>query len=288
MSEGPGSAKVAAMTRRGLALFLPLLAGGCSIWALVNHDPDGLPCADTAPFCLDGYTCVKQSDGVRICRKAAVGEEGASCTDDEECKEGLVCRDFYEIGCEKDDGRDPNCLRAPKEGRRCRRECIPAQPADQQCPPGQRCFEGAPNDTTTGWCQVGTCELSSECGTNPANNLDNLCITPVNPPGPSGLCALGCDPLRCNPVSGCAGCIDGLRGCQPAGPLGPGVPFACLPDGDVPYGSPCAGLDCLPGSFCLSTGAGAYCAQLCRYPNGAPACEVGRCNQIDGNVGYCG
>lgn len=273
-------------------LALPLLAlSGCTIWALVNSDPDGLPCADEEPACLAGYACVEQDDGQRLCRKVAVGEEGADCVADSECKEGLVCRDFYETACEPNDP-DVNCQLGLGQGRKCRSVCDPNQAPAGQCPGGQRCFVPSnPEDTVTGWCQKGTCELNSHCGTNPANNVDNICVAPQNPPGPSGLCAMGCNPLNCNPTAGCGGCPVDQAGCEPFGDLGL-AQFGCVPPGTAGYTEPCDGVNvfCQAGSFCFITDNGAgFCSQFCNAQGGAPACEGGlRCNPITAQVGFCG
>lgn len=280
------------MIARVLVLVLSLAPlSGCVIWAAFNQDPEGLPCAAEAPFCLDTYTCVEYDDGQRLCRKVATGDEGASCNADAECKENLVCRDFYGTACAENDP-DVNCALGVGEGKKCHRVCDPSQSPDNQCPGGQRCFVPSdPNDNITGWCQTGTCELNSDCLQNQANGIANICVAPQNPPGPSGLCAMGCDPLNCNPAAGCGGCPVDQAGCEPYGELNL-AQFGCIPPGTAAYTQACDGVNvfCQAGSFCLITGTGAgYCAQFCNAQGGAPACEGGlRCNPITAEVGYCG
>lgn len=265
-------------------------ASGCTLWAVLNQDPDGLPCADDPVRpCLDGYTCVDYGDDLRLCRKVATGDEGALCNADLECQDGLVCRDFYELSCDPGSS-DLNCQLGQGEGKRCRRVCNPSASPAGQCVAGQRCFLPAdPADTVTGWCQAGTCALNSDCGTNPSSNLDNLCFAPQNPPGPSGLCALGCDPLQCNPTTGCAGCPIDQAGCEPFGDLNL-AQYGCVPPGSAGYGEGCDAVNvfCQAGSFCFLRATGGFCAQFCNAQGGSPACEVGRCNPITAQVGYCG
>lgn len=282
------------MTLRSLALLLvtalATAGAGCTLLWSLNQDPDGLPCSDQDPPCLAGYTCV-EAEGERLCRTVATGAEGASCQADLECQQGLVCRNFYETACEPG-SPDVNCQLGAAAERTCRRVCDPNLPAEGQCVGGQRCFVPSdPNDSVTGWCQTGTCALNSDCGTNPANGVPNLCAQPANPPGPSGLCATGCDPLQCNPATGCSGCPLDQVGCEPFGPLNLSQ-FGCIPPGGAAFTQPCDNVNvfCAAGSFCLVTGGGGgYCAQFCNAQGGAPACEGGlRCNPIDAQVGYCG
>lgn len=279
---------------QGAVLWFLFSSTGClALWSL-NQDPDGLPCSDDpARPCLLGYTCVQDdASGERLCRKAAIGDEGQFCQGDLECKEEMVCRDFFEGECDAN-STDVNCVLGLKQGKVCHRVCDPNLPAEQaQCADGQRCFlSNVPNDSISGWCQQGTCELNSQCGTNAANSIPNFCAFAFNPPGPSGLCAYGCDPLRCNPNTGCDGCPATLGSCEPYGPLNDRI-FGCVPPGDGTYGSPCDNINefCRPGSVCLMSGnGGGYCAQFCNPQGGAPACSAGyRCNAIDAQIGFCG
>lgn len=269
--------------------------GGCLFLWNLNQDPDGLPCApNTAQPCLEGYTCVEDAaSGERLCRRAAIGEEGQECSADSECGDALVCRDITESCAEGD--TDLNCQITPPAGRRCRRACNPALASAAQCSAGERCYSTGVGDAVAGFCQSGTCEVSSQCGANAANAVANECVNAANPPGASGLCALGCNPLQCNINAGCAGCPVGQESCEP--PPGSGLsPFICVPPGGAGYGEACDNVNvyCAPGAFCLATPAGtAYCAQYCNAQGGAPACEGGlRCtpipNAVDPRIGYCG
>ena len=275
----------------GAICLLSGVAGCLALWSL-NQDPDGLPCSPDpdGPECLVGYTCVRDaqnSDG--LCRKAAIGEEGQTCQADLECQDGLVCRDFYEDSCEAG-STDVNCVLGFRENnRQCRRIC---GSADITCPTGQRCMLAGDGDTVSGWCQAGTCELSSQCGTNGANGKNNFCTDAANPPGPSGLCVYGCNPLRCNPNTGCEGCPVDQVGCEPYGSID-AQNFGCIPPGNVAYGNVCDNVNqfCAAGSFCyLAGGAGAgVCTQYCNAQGGAPACDGGlRCNPITVEIGFCG
>lgn len=273
----------------GVLCLLSGLTGCLALWSL-NQDPDGLPCSPEpdSPECLVGYTCVRDTqnpDG--LCRKAEIGEEGQTCQADEECVAGLVCRDFYEDSCSPG-STDVNCVLGVRENnRKCRRSC---GADDVTCPNGQRCMVAGQGDIVTGWCQEGTCELNSQCGVNAANGANNICFDPSNPPGPSGLCAYGCNPLRCNSNTGCEACPAGQEGCEPIGDVVAGS-FSCVPPGQVAYGGFCDNLNlfCAAGSFCqLSASGTGRCTQYCNAQGGAPACDGGlRCNPINAAIGYC-
>lgn len=281
--------------RAARALALALLAllplSGCTIWFLLWQDPGGLPCADGPPDCLVGYTCV---DGK--CLPAAAAEEGASCVKDEECVDGLVCTNVYEegecfdpyycaLGASSPDGSQ----------KRCRRVCNPNQPARDQCSPGQICWDDLQG---SGWCQAGVCNAPSDCGQN--NGVTNVCYgAALNPQG-SGLCTRSCDPLECNPATGCPDCgvadlngdgVPEVMGCEPfEGVLSN---MGCIQAGTVPHGSPCDGVTtfCQPGAFCLQEAGQAvgFCARICRVGGGNPACDASHptCNSINGVFGFC-
>src|SRR5690606_13614651 len=105
---------------------------------------------------------------------------------------------------------------------RCRRVCDPAGSVTQ-CAPGERCW---PDAKGTGWCQSGVCNTPTDCGVNQFNGLVNVCYDASLHPGGngSGLCTSACDPLQCNPTTGCPDCplidVDGdgiaeIQGCEP-------------------------------------------------------------------------
>ncbi len=268
---------------------------GCTIWFAIWQDPGGLPCAEGQQQCLVGYTCVDD-----VCMPAAAAEAGDTCSVDEECAEGLVCTNVYDdASC----GGDISCElgRATDDGStlRCRRTCDPAG-AVTQCAPGERCW---PDAAGTGWCQAGVCEAPSDCGTNPLNGATNVCYgAGIHPGGSgSGLCTSSCDPLECNPTTGCPDCplfdVDGdgqqdVMGCEPYEQVL--VNMGCILAGTVPHGGTCDGVttNCQPGSFCfVPEGANAgYCARICRVGGGNPACDASfpTCNSIDGVMGFCG
>lgn len=275
------------------ALLALATTSACSIWFLIHQDPAGLPCADEPPFCLATYTCVEG-----VCQKAAQGDPGTACVEDAECQEGLVCTNVWE---EETCGEDISCELgrgfADGDRRRCHPSCNPAVDPKEQCAPGERCW---PDAEGTGWCQSGVCEAPSQCGQNPRNGLTNICYgAGIHPGGRgSGLCTSACDPLECNPVSGCPDCplydIDGdgeqdVMGCEPYEQVL--TSMGCIPAGSVPHGGTCDGVTtfCQAGSFCLQENgqAAGYCARICRVGGGNPACDFDfpTCSPI-GNTGF--
>ncbi|MFZ9886501.1 MAG: hypothetical protein ACO3JL_03270 [Myxococcota bacterium] len=280
-----------ARLNRSLLLVLSslLASSGCTLWFLLNEDPEGLPCDEPPTECLAGYTCV---DG--RCLRAAVGGVGDQCQEDGECTDGLVCTNAYDEGsC----GADINCSlgRSDPDGAtlRCRRVCNPNDDPRDTCAPGERCF---PDEKGQGWCQQGTCTGGSDCGRNDLNDLQNVCVgASINPTG-SGLCTYGCDPLGCNPLSGCPDCPQAnaagqaaVFGCEPY----EGVLYnvGCIEAGSVPHGGPCdvSNAFCQAGAFCLFDGGQTgRCARFCRVGGGNPECDAGQaCNPITNQFGYC-
>lgn len=276
-----------------VAGFAAVSLGGCLIVWAVSQDPEGLPCATGDRECLVGYTCVEGK-----CRRAAAIEEGGSCVEDEECADGLVCTNVYEDG----ECLDPNYCgigAGSEDGsrRRCRRVCNPNQDPKDQCAPGQICWRDLDG---SGWCQAGVCSAPSDCGTNPANGQTNICYgAAINPQG-SGLCTSACDPLECNPTTGCPDCpladlngdgVQEVMGCEPfEGILNN---MGCIQAGDVPHGQPCDGVNtfCQPGAFCLvpQGSTAGFCSRICRVGGGNPACDAAQptCNNINGVFGFC-
>lgn len=271
---------------------------GCTLWFGLTQDPADIPCAEAAPFCLEGFTCVTTADDQRLCRRAAALPEGEPCVGDGECEIGLVCNDAYEPAvCPDDVVDDPNCNAGKGTGLRCRQTCDPA--SSTGCPAGLRCYgDGA---TGNGFCQAGTCSEGNECGQNSLNNNTNLCFDVFNGAG-SGLCLNQCDPFSCQtPGVTCSECpaldlnSDGIAetwGCLPILAGNQVIPdrYGCVPVGAVPAGGNCAALgDCAPGAFCttLITGqANGFCSQYCS--DQGPACDVGNCTgDLGGGVGFC-
>lgn len=289
------------------ARLLPLLlcalgAAGCSIWFLANQDPAGLPCADTSPFCLEGYTCI---DG--LCLRAAALGEGDACQGDGECEEGLICANAFDVD---ECGDDLNCQLGRDtvpgaDTKRCHSTCNPNGVVADECAAGERCNADL-TGRADGWCQSGTCTTQTECGTNGVNGAQNICLGgEANPavgssnPG-SGLCLEGCNPLECSPTAGCAGCTQtsnpntgGLNtmGCEPF-VISSNV--GCIEAGTVAHDGACDNVTtfCSPGSWCnIADGAASgYCAKWCRPGGGQPACNATypTCNPIAGTeFGYC-
>lgn len=292
------------MTRLALpfAVLLAAASSACfTSWFLLNSDEAGLPCAEpdpadpTKPVCLAGYACI---DGV--CLREAAKQKDEECTDDRECETGLVCRDVWD-----DDtcGADPNCAlgrqRDPAPGLRCRTACDPDQRDDEQCSPGERCFIDV-ELVVRGFCQSGTCEADSDCGNNVS--LPNMCVDRQNPPGLSGTCITGCDPLTCDEDGSCQTCpaldLDGdgtpdNQGCEPLEGGPEALRLGCIEAGTQGAGEECdnAATACRAGMFCLfdpgeTVG---FCSRWCRVGGGQPACDAlqPNCNPLGGDIGFC-
>jgi hypothetical protein len=291
--------------RLSFAASLLLAASGCTLWFALNQDPDGIPCdPEGPPFCFDGYTCVEQTDGSRVCRLAAAGDEGELCQADTECADGLVCVNAYSsVDCVDpyDSGNCESGRALSGDDKRCRTVCNPNGDWTEQCTPGDRCFADSQG---SGWCQTGTCGTAAECGNNGDNGLPNLCpLAGVNPGGEagSGLCVRSCTPLDCNPVSGCPGCGlvdytgDGVAdpmGCEPYDGILDNL--GCIVPGVVPADGACDNQNpCEPGSVCSNLilgGATGFCSKWCRPGGGAPECNAAhpQCNPVgNAGFGYC-
>jgi hypothetical protein len=274
------------------SLFLLLPALGCNIffWVALTSP---LPCP-----CDNGYACNSENR----CVPAEGTDEEQPCDVDDECADGLVCRDRYRAGACEGYEYDLVCSVGRNldqvSGTRCRRECNPLLGAVDQCDPGYVCFpdeEGAA--VGGGYCQPGTCATDGQCGAN------GLCVGRAANPDPNdeyggGLCYRICDPLTCD-ATGCASCpaddlddddFEEVLGCEPMEVIDR---LACIQSGDVPVGGVCGGADlCEPGSFCAlgasSTSQG-VCFEYCRRAGGNPACNAplvctGIINDV---VGYC-
>ena len=297
-----------------LLVVLASICGGCTVLFGISFDPSGLPCRTPDGTdnreCLSGYTCV---DGT--CVRAAAKGPGDDCANDEECEDGLVCRDQYYSSDEDgifncDDYLDSsNCGLGQTlhgEGAKCRQKCEPGN--DTACPDGQRCFSDLDAEVS-GFCQAGVCGASiSDCGQNQIC-LDNTNDDATASSGGSGLCFAQCDPLQCNRNNtnvSCDSCptnddmngdgIPEVFGCEPYN--AEEAPFICVVAGERTTGQTCDYVSqfCSPGHFCqLDQGSleGA-CRQYCNADTGSPACDgLATCNRMqDRNgqlleVGYC-
>jgi hypothetical protein len=273
---------------------------GCTIWFALEGDPGDLPCADEAPFCLDGYTCIEEQTGDRLCRLAAALEEGQACNADTECVPGLVCADAYEeANCPEEERElDPNCRNGFTGQKTCRQTCNPEEAASQ-CPLGQVCF---PDALGSGFCQGGVCTQNADCGNNDVAGLANICGNLANGEG-SGFCLNSCRPFECDPLTGiCDDCpsldADGdgapdRYGCVPAIINNQLIPdrFGCIAIVEnFTAGTGCQFEDsCTPGTFCTTqlTGQQGICSEYCSG-DGNPACNVGACTgQIQADIGFC-
>lgn len=272
-----------------LALAALSLSSACTILFALGSGDDGAFCApataDNQPRCKDDFVCVPD-DGVERCVPARFLEEGEECIDDLQCIAGF-CGDGYEAFCDGEvvlPERAFDCAirnRLGDKTKRCHASCVV-----DQCPSGQRCF---PEGDERAFCQEATCTNDNDCvdGVVPG-----ICVDEGTNGGKSGLCRAACDPLGCNDnnTSTPCTCGDGLNCTTP--PEGEFIsPRAvCEAAGVIPAGSICsAGDPCEAGSSCAVRAGDnlEVCVQWCRAGGGAPACNVGSCTQIEGNLGFC-
>lgn len=278
-------------------LALAVLAGGapgCSLLWLFQSNPEGLPCEldeSGVGSCLDGYACVARGeDELPVCLKSAALRQDEECEATEQCQDGLVCASAFAFCTGVHD--DPNCSLIDDDEKvlRCRPVCTPGD--HSRCGDNGRCFQGA----LGGFCQRGVCAADSDCQ---AGGDNRFCVD-ERITGNSGLCFETCDPLRCSGDS-CADCT-GLDGVPDLGQVC--VPVIdeftlstrtmCDAAGTLPPLAACDrfGVDrCGPQSFCNDyiQGIEPYCAQWCRFPTGAPACDGNaRCDSpFGGDLGIC-
>jgi hypothetical protein len=302
----------------GLLFILSLLLGnGCTLLFGLSFDPAGLPCrtptAEDSRSCLDGYTCVDNT-----CVAASAKNAGQDCANDDECEDGLVCRDHYYFSDKEgiyncDDYESSlNCSLGQNLfslGAKCRVICNPSTSNHGDCPKGQRCFSDL-DPEISGYCQAGVCGRSiADCGGNRICQ-DNTNDDTAESTGGSGLCFQECDPLDCpinNTATSCGDCptdddlngdeIPEVMGCEPHDTQR--APFVCIQSGLQTTGQSCNYSNdfCAPGNYCLvdnSSNNSGRCRQYCDPAGGAPACSGGAtCNQMqndDGqfiNTGYC-
>lgn len=264
------------------ALFLSACTG---LWFLVQ-DPENLPCAPDGE-CLAGYVCIDE-----VCRRAEAKGVGETCTIDSEC-ESRICADAYDPEfC----GDQLSCqtIGRTQADYRCRAPCSGTNvDVRQECASGERCHQVTRREENQLFCQEGVCDVDSDCGINSNVNPDqrNLCVGAAVNVGESGTCARGCDPLQCNPDTGCTGCPQSEASCENVDFAAPDR-FGCLPPGVARAGELCDFVQnfCAPGSFCPSTAPGTVCVKFCNANGGAPACEGAQlCSPIAGTdgVGFC-
>lgn len=264
--------------------FLTILHAGCLVQFYAESDIEGLPC-DSDGLCETGYFC--QDD---VCILSNTKQENETCDTDEECSDALFCVDMYaectpgEINCDRS--------QTTSSGKRCRKSCDPyTLEGHQSCPAGHRCHISASDGTERGYCQEGTCEEHSDCGTN--LGLSNYCLNATNGSG-SGLCVVGCDPFNCVYNSACNDCPASAQSCEPTAEQNTLLGFACYEPGNILAGNPCnlsTGQVCTVGAFCLVSTQGSLtgtCRQYCAPGGGNPACPSGEsCLSYTNNVGYC-
>ncbi len=279
-----------------LVIAASVLTPGCTLWWLLNSDPDGLPCRITQKqpqgICLDGYTCVVE-EGSPVCRPAGNTAVGELCARSEECVDGAACATGYAACLDTLAKDDINCAldRDEDEEQRCRRTCDITDPT--VCAKDERCFSITTVSGVSGICQKGTCASDTECA--PQNGL---CANAFDV-GTTGICLERCDPLTCR-VNGafCSGC-DGRDGDADEGLTCTPVPneqltsnrYVCDAAGTTPDYAPCgaAGQDlCTFGAFCVNVDVVNYCAPWCSATGGSPGCAAGHtCEPVDGIVGFC-
>jgi len=246
-------------------------SAGCEILFWTSIDPHGLPCrtptAENPQVCLAGYTCIEGT-----CRKAAALSEGDPCDADSECGvvggEQMVCRNHFEANtCEAND-YDINCtvgraLGLANPGRVCQRVCNPLENPYGTCALGYACWVDEEGGSALGgYCQPGVCATDADCGSGA------WCAFRDENPDPTdtfrgGRCFRACDPLQCNPASGCVGCptedVDGdgladIMGCEPEPSAFNNLSrMACQVSGAAPARAVCGPNDiCQPGNMCAS------------------------------------
>jgi hypothetical protein len=256
---------------------------GCLVQYYAESDIEGLPC-DSEGLCEAGYFCKED-----ICTASNTKQENDACDSDEDCSENLYCIDMYE-NCA---AGEINCDRSQitSNGKRCRRSCDPYTfEGHQSCPDGHQCHT-ATHGTERGFCQEGTCQEHSDCGSN--IGLSNFCLLSTNGIG-SGLCVVGCDPFNCVYNNSCNDCPASAQSCEPTADQGTFLGFGCYDTGNILAGSSCnlsSGQLCTIGAFCLVETQGSVtgtCRQYCAPGGGNPACPSGdRCLSYTTSVGYC-
>ena len=276
------------MMRLGVVL-LAVLSSSCSVLYLFNSSEENLPCgpADVngTPRCLDGFVCIEATDGIERCVKAGFKEEGDSCIDSGECKDGGVCADVYSERCDGDvvlPEHELDCALRDQgdKGLRCRKPCN-----DQLlCGADQRCFdvEGLPP-----FCEQGTCTTDNDCV---AGINQGICIQEALNGGRSGLCRKVCDPIDCfdNNAAGCTCAADENCATPPDESGGFATTRAvCLPAGVIGPNLTCDEANfCAAGSTCVLSAGAVQCKQWCRSAGqGAPQCDTGSCADVAGNSG---
>ena len=265
-----------------------LSSSSCTVLYFVNSSEDDLPCGpnDGNARCLPDFVCVEAVDGVERCVKAGFKQEGEACVDSGECADEGVCADVYAGRCGEDqlaeDVLDCALRNAADGGLRCRRKCN----ADSTCGADLRCFD-LKVDELQPFCQEGTCATDGDCF---ANNQRGFCVDEGLNGGRSGLCRVLCDPLACFNLGDDCSCVDGLACASPPDDGAVSSRAICDDPGSIGQGFTCdASNGCLAGFTCAPIeGIGGVCLQWCdANGGGAPACDQGACQNVDGAVSVC-
>lgn len=267
---------------------LVLLSSSCTILYVLNSSEENLACGpdDGNPRCLDGFVCTAGVDGLERCVKAAFKNEGESCIDSGECVDGGVCADIYADRCGDDIAPEHILDCALRDlgdgGLRCRRTCKD----DFTCGADLRCFDLGSFQIPP-FCQKGTCATDSDCL---ANNTRGFCIEEALNGGRSGLCRVECDPLRCFDLGADCTCVEGQTCASPPDDGAVSSRAICTVPGTFGQGISCDVVNgCLAGFTCAPIeDTGTVCLQWCDAAGGGPpACDVGFCQNVDGDVGIC-
>ncbi len=199
------------------------------------------------------------------------------CQNDDTCEPGSKCVEPIFENCQN----DINCALHRTRGdlkAKCRKVCdlniVPTE-----CPSKQRCVFHV--DSKNGVCLNGLCDSDEDCGKN--NTLTNKCLDKINGPK-SGICALRCDPLRCNKGT-CPDCPAAQTACEL---IRGTADFICISGGDAPAFSPCDEEKtlCQPGHFCHQD----QCIPYCDTKQQPTTCVNNtRCRPFfaDSEIGFC-
>lgn len=238
-----------------LLLFsLVLFAGGCSL--LLDFEPNGRPCTPTGE-CLPGYACILDR-----CIPSRTINEGASCFQNANCREGLVCLDFV-----------------------CLSQCT-SPLSTEQCPPQSICNVGSNAYQN----HVLGCTTPPMCSTALEDACSGETETCYPPNSGAGFCLLGCS-ADCSQGQICENSCGINATCQfIQGAL------LCLPAGTAQVDEPCSihSDPCSLGSTCMPTNpnsAEGLCRVFCDVES--PICPstsdqaVPLCESITESLGIC-
>lgn len=275
-----------------LAFALPL--SGCTLLWCFNNDPAGLPCDFTSSqegACLEGYTCIQQSNQEFICVAQGALQVGEECVSSDQCGEDLTCDTLYGELCVGGGVDDPICSLIDDAEKKlaCRQICDIGNPST--CPVDTFCVNAEPD-----FCQAGVCATDSDCELVAGSGA--LCSGEGLNEGRSGLCFAFCNPLLCDAQSGeCPDCtgVDGAldvdKTCVPVpDEIDVGSRNVCDFAGELaPFDDCTGGQRCQHGSFCALVAVGEErCVPWCNADGGAPECPTNStCSRRAGNLGIC-